>query len=95
MTLLTEEQAKEKWCPFARAPLSWAVDEDHYDTLAAAVNIGRPMICRCQGSDCMAWRWEPSEDFKNRQVAYEDSSNLPGTMPEPLPRGYCGLAGKP
>jgi hypothetical protein len=49
--ILTEEEAKTKWCPFARL----SIGKD-----LAAPNRG-PSVeekCRCIGSACMAWRRE-------------------------------------
>jgi hypothetical protein len=45
---MTEEEAAQRWCPFARVP-------------ATAVNRvpggqAHP-AARCLGSGCMAWRW--------------------------------------
>jgi hypothetical protein len=52
--MMTEADAKQRWCPFARSPIS---DDDG----AAAVNRklrGDPDLgCLCLASGCMAWRW--------------------------------------
>lgn len=78
----TEEEAKEKWCPFARQVVG--------DAQAAAsgnrdLNCGGPLAVhdgnRCIGSRCMAWRWS--------EGLYPKDSFMGG---EPS-RGYCGLAG--
>ena len=58
--------------------------------------------CRDQSSTCittlcMAWRWD-IEDFETQQENYEDAPAYapPGSVnPEPVARGFCGLAGKP
>jgi hypothetical protein len=75
--ILTEEEAKTKWCPFAR---SFDVPEnDESDAIAITagtnrVRSGRPdKWCLCIASQCMAWTW------------------LGGTA-GPRLRGYCGLA---
>lgn len=46
---MTEDEAKTKWCPEARAPLLGQ---------GGNVPINRPERCdsRCIGSECMAWR---------------------------------------
>jgi hypothetical protein len=63
--LLTEEEAMEKWCPFAMAPGS---HEDRTTaptvTVSNRVEFGHPYkLCRCLASECMAWRWYPSWDY--------------------------------
>jgi hypothetical protein len=91
MNMLTEDEAKAKWCPFVRIdayPRGLGVGA------APAVNRAHEMNgdfttvepkCRCIGSACMAWRREPPV------IVPADS-----VTPEMLarePRGYCGLAG--
>mgnify|MGYP000505886524 CR=1 FL=1 len=53
--MLTEEEARKKWCPASRASNA---------NLTAGVNR-RPSNkvdpdCYCIASDCMAWRWQPA-----------------------------------
>lgn len=58
--LLTEEQARERWCPFARCE----VGEEYLASAnrwGGVVNNQRvfhdnPKKCRCIASRCMAWR---------------------------------------
>jgi hypothetical protein len=48
---MTEDEAKTKWCPFARAQsMNVAVSRDGF---GAAYDT-----CLCIGSACMAWRWK-------------------------------------
>ncbi len=66
--LLTEEEAKTKWCPMARYAggqddpgvnrwkNSLSEDEPH------AVN---PVPCRCIASQCAAWRWADQKPMKH------------------------------
>lgn len=60
---MTEEQARTKWCPFARYKSingeginRWATDEVQLN----------PEPARCIASDCMAWWWiiAPSRNIK-------------------------------
>ena len=44
---MTEEEAKTKWCPFARN--------------GGEAGCNRLQSTECLGSACMAWRW--SEEF--------------------------------
>jgi hypothetical protein len=52
---MTEDEAKQRWCPFAR-----------YEAFKAGVNRSRdvpiPKPTLCLASDCMAWRWEDRAD---------------------------------
>ena len=65
--LLTEEQAREKWCPEARC----AIKGDEDAIFAYGINRWPKAHERltgtcCIASDCMMWRWEggiyPDED---------------------------------
>lgn len=85
--LLIEEEAKTKWCPFARVAKSDA--EDHVAYGQAVFNrvetpagkAGWPEGGRCIASQCMAWRYGP--------VFYVTADG------QQERDGYCGLAGKP
>lgn len=84
MSLFTEAEAREKWCPMVRrADLiednERAIGERRY---VAASNEG----ARCRASECMAWRWRGAhvpeasrEDWPWRERTY----------------GYCGAFGEP
>lgn len=87
--MLTEDQARVKWCPMARV----APEGDQNVWNRSRIDVGaqenvhqRPdrvvAMSRCIGSDCMAWRWlDPASD--------------PAVVPESARRGFCGLAGRP
>ena len=90
--MLTEKQANEKWCPFARTlgTLIGHESAEQEDRVIAtgAANRGYQMglalhNCRCIASQCMAWRW------------LEPPGPQPADKFERDDRGYCGLAGKP
>lgn len=85
--MLTEAEAKTKWCPMARI-ISGSVDQgvSDYDTRQPTLNVivdpengNRNYIGRCAGSVCMMWRW----NWKRNEdgVFFEDRTV-----------GYCGLA---
>ncbi len=77
--LLTEDEARAKWCPYAR---SWA-PPDEGGAGGNRVTRGKPdQDCLCIASDCMAWRdarpaWNATMQPSERKT----------------PRGYCGAAG--
>ncbi len=81
---MTEEEAKQRWCPFASSrvvqqPLGGTDNKIHsFNSDDGEVHT------TCLGSACMAWRWYKD----NRQEIGECEIDAPE-------RGYCGLAGKP
>lgn len=91
---MTEDQAKEKWCPFARVPLTNVRNE---------IESGSPVVNRCTdgrinssvlciGSACMAWR-------KAGQIGIGPNGERRDLDLDGLTRwvdeGFCGLAGRP
>lgn len=77
---MTEDEARTRWCPFARVLAT-------VDSAPAAVNRflapeseGPEIFTACIASECMAFRWSVDDP-----EAY-DKGQAPG---------YCGLAGKP
>jgi hypothetical protein len=96
---MTEEEAKTKWCPFARYV---ETDSETGETASPAYNRDSIVIespaCLCIGSACMAWRWAaiPNPDYKpgNYQVwPAQQPVGDPWIQSDTL--GGCGLAGKP
>lgn len=104
---MTEDEAKTKWCPFART-LDWDTDAPRAggepQIVAAAVNrrpgdydrAGNETVeisgrHRCIASACMAWRWRFVETNKDR------TASMMWPRPEPIYErtddGHCGLAG--
>ena len=79
MTLLTEEQAKEKWCPWARQESSGG-SFNRYRPQDGNI----PPHCCCIASECMAWRVK-----ELRNIAANSTDEAYGQA-----RGYCGLAGE-
>lgn len=82
MTLLTEDEATTKWCPFARVMLF----EPEPGAGNHAVNR-TTMNMTCIGSACMAWRFQPAIVVPADSVTPEILARKPG--------GFCGLAGRP
>lgn len=86
--LTTEEEAKTKWCPFARVAV---------DARGASVSVNRHLEgaitqreTRCLTSACMAWRWIDDEWLT--EEPNDPTESPPSTRHR---RGFCGLAGKP
>jgi len=87
--LVTEKEARTKWCPDARVGLTagMAVNRHPDDS----VNED----CCCAGSACMAWRWwglfiNEADQIPTRSYPGEriDPSSAPRRV------GYCGRAGQ-
>ena len=88
---MTEDEAKNRWCPAARviSPITmpegqmvWVVGNrvsmpEHIGTVSSG-EPSNPPPSRCIGGDCMAWRWVPTGARLSR----------------PFRDGYCGLAGE-
>lgn len=92
---MTEDEARKKWCPFARfiAPLDKngviaAMTDGCNRIFASADNHElNPSAARCIASECMAWR--------NVFEKQEKKGAPVGVKENVLVGGYCGLAGKP
>jgi hypothetical protein len=50
--MLTEKEAREKWCPMVRYSSGTG------DDAANRFGVTSPAVCRCIASDCMMWRWD-------------------------------------
>lgn len=84
--LVTEEEAKARWCPFARALRSGSTG------MAAANRDGEGMDARtkCLASKCMAWRW--ASDGGWRLADDRAVHSLPAPKEPSVRVGFCGLA---
>lgn len=81
--MLTEEEARERWCPFYQmVGAGTATDFQYGDN--RPVEIDNDRAGYCIASDCAAWRWNEftQEPPHVRRPVRENG-------------GYCGLAGKP
>ncbi|MBX9760674.1 MAG: hypothetical protein K2Y29_17980 [Beijerinckiaceae bacterium] len=89
--MMTQEEAKESWCPFTRLT---STDREGDPRAPAGFNrIDSAFVmdgATCIGGDCMAWRWK---------AEYATEKPVIGKRPEherlPSTHGYCGLAGRP
>lgn len=67
--MLTEEEAKTKWCPEVR---TIGVELFGHERVMAAVNRAEDYQnrhdCRCIASACMAWRWGVHPPRETRRV---------------------------
>lgn len=57
--VVTEEEAKTKWCPFVRYGATAAVNRDFQSQYS-------DRHCHCIGSACMAWRRGPYDHTHNQ-----------------------------
>ena len=101
---MTEDEAKAKWCPFARTKTIKFSSDDGAVSSANRDFDGEPIdkLHTCIASACMAWRWrvapKPGVGFHHEVI---DHPTLPGhktTRPVSGERpvigdGFCGLAG--
>lgn len=106
---MTEEEAKQRWCPFAR--LGNEPGCNRWPTPAER-NEEEDSRALCIASDCMAWRWDREanaergrpyiqaiKDYREKHPAVslvEAKHAVDETWVRPSPtNGYCGLAGAP
>ncbi len=64
--MLTEDEAKQKWCPFARIGGGQGVDGAAYNRIEHHGGDISHTAAQCIGSACMAWRWEPISRLTHR-----------------------------
>lgn len=84
--LLTEEDARQKWCPYVHLDRSIEQPEGAHEN--------------CMASGCMQWRWAVHYTDDYYQLGTEafcrskiEDSRAPYEGCEL--RGYCGLSGRP
>lgn len=99
--MLTEADAKTRWCPHVGARASPDASPTTRDAIDRAT--------RCIGSACMAWRFAAVPGMIVRSVPPQELASWQRQQPNeyievapiepalpPVERmGYCGLAGKP
>lgn len=85
--LVTEQEAREKWCPCARTAIGEDFEDDRGMQLVSAnraMDYQTPHHCRCIASECMFWRWADEYEVVVKSETATGKANR---------RGYCGLAG--
>jgi hypothetical protein len=84
--MYTEEEAVKKSCPnLVQVLMSRSISNpETIDALGKAGKLASAVTC--QGSECMAWRW----DLEGNKERAEGPKGVDERM-----EGYCGLAGKP
>lgn len=81
MTLVTEKEASEMWCPLARVQGKGASYNRHDLEDGSAFDV--PVAAPCIGTLCMAWR----DAVFPHQLNLPESERTQGV-------GYCGAFGK-
>lgn len=106
---MTEQEAKTKWCPFARVVPSSGGDKegDPFKVQAGVpahnrvqingtTKVGTSPAGMCIGSVCMAWRWLGHRDRRDHKTIERFTDISTGANDQDLEAvGFCGLAGKP
>lgn len=79
---MTEDEAREKWCPFVEVDGKSTCRPEEFET--------RDSDCPsyCIASECMAWRWNEPEIVAQRSEGGSTTTHYEGST-----QGYCGLAG--
>ena len=88
--ILTEEEARTKWCPMVRASAVAYVDGGTDDFDNRGKTTLTPKSACCIASECMMWQWANDE---NDEPLY-DKKSLGGGHFDNAPMGYCGLTSK-
>jgi hypothetical protein len=81
--MMTEDEAKKKWCPHVQVSVSTGIDGTEADDNRNSTKHDFDRQPVCIGSACMAWRWKAQQ-----QLPIDEGL-------APSHEGYCGLAGQP
>ncbi len=83
--MMTEEEARGKWCPMSRS----GVDGGGMNRSPTTPPLGTLNgSCRCIASDCAMWRWAGPVDIWQDGTAHRPHTGG-------IAAGHCGLAGRP
>lgn len=97
--LLTEEQAKEKWCPY-KYRMSYGAPANEDPECFAEYVTEQTAAHPCIASACMAWRWTPKRslvfgDWRDENDELQGEAREQTNYEGDEPRGYCGAFGRP
>lgn len=67
--MMTEDEAKTRWCPFVRVTASPEEWHTNRPTFAEVHNKGFDL---CIGSACMAFRWHPDAEVKQENLFLDE-----------------------
>ena len=84
---MTEEEAKQRWCPYAIYVFGNGRVSGNRDDEGGRSYVLSQGVCNCIASDCMLWRWELTQHQANELNARGNN--------KAVAYGYCGLGGKP
>jgi len=93
--MLTEQEAKDKWCPQVRfedtesnsqPANAWTIYSSVIHEVEQYGTERNPKMCRCIASECMMWRWRISPQSANEINASGNAGAIA--------QGYCGLSGE-
>ena len=73
---MTEDQARESWCPFVR--LGSVNSNAHYEGFCWNNRGDDTHEANCIASDCMAWRWQPRIENKGDDMGRHGYCGLAG-----------------
>jgi hypothetical protein len=101
---MTEDEARTKWCPFARvvtvhAEAGMIAGPANRTEVCGEDHFTKPMGSFCIASACMAWRWSvvPVAATAAEQLVRKKGRGFEtywvAPVAETVGDGFCGLAG--
>lgn len=86
--ILSEEEARVRWCPQARS-VGWMNTSNTATAIASNRDHPSGNMPACIASSCAFWRWAEEKKIRDIDLVTSDVVDLPPR------RGFCGIAGKP
>lgn len=86
---MTEDEAKTKWCPFARN-----AEVSEYGSQNRTTDGELDKACLCIGSQCIAWKYvSPASMTKNMKTGEVITEGIKLEGNSYVREGYCGMVG--